>query len=219
MFGNRKGSRPVMYQFTLKSLLVLTTLIAVLLSGYTSDWWQGLSRQDYDILSVAVRPYLEMVAPDICMVTRDTKSLGELEQRFCTSALPCDLGNLASSIPDVKSDTLRSFIENNRHSYMIRRPLDEKLKYGVLGQYDKEIDQLRAAQPTQHYLYVSRPGIGDSGKQAIVYIKYCEDFGSVKDCGDLIVLERDGGNWRATRTLTVSALWEAKRNGASPSPR
>jgi hypothetical protein len=197
----------VSFQFSLTVLLLVTTVLAVLLSGFTSDWWQGLSRQDYDILSMAVRPYLEMVAPDICILTRDTKSLGELEQMFLGS--DSDLGQLASSIPELKSDTLRSFIDNNQKSYVIRRRLDEKLRYGFLGQYDEEIDKLRATQATQHYLYVSRPGIGNGGEQAIVYVKHCKDLNNSLDWGQLIVLNRDEGkgDWRAIKTVNVGDLW------------
>jgi hypothetical protein len=196
----------VKFQFSLRILLLLTTVVAVLLSGFTSDWWQGLSRRDYDILSVAVRPYLEMVTPDICILTRNTIPLGELERRFCGCS-PSDLGKLASSIPDMKADTLRSFIGNNQKSYVIRRPLEEKLRYGLLGQYDKEVDELRTTQSTQHYLYVSRPGIDNTGKQAIVYVKHCKDLNNSLDWGQLIVLNRDEGNWHALKTVNVGDLW------------
>ena len=205
IFHYKCASRRVTFQFSLRTLLLATTLLAILLSGITSDWWQGLSRTDYDVLSVAVRPYLEQAAPDICILFNNTEPLSETKRHFIHE--DTNLGELASLIPELGRDTLRSLIRNNGKAYAIRRELREPLKYALAGTHDNELDVLLSVQCKIHVLYVSRPGIDRAGRQAVVYVKECNRNIEAMDWGQLVILNREQANWRITRTVDVFNFW------------
>ena len=204
MCDHSRERRRGKFQFTLKALLLVTTVLAVLLSGYTSDWWRGLSRQDYQVLSAALRPYLSRSAPEFSILAERTKSLSEIVE-FCPPDISFQDG--LSSIPDLKDETLRSFVNNNRKSYVIARRLDGRLRYTLANFEDvQEIGRLVGLQAVPYVVFVSRPGFDSAGQQAIVYVMCCVGVRSSFDRGQLMILSNESGAWRTIKTLEVVNL-------------
>jgi len=202
---HRERPKRSRFQFSLKTLLVLTTLLAVFLSGLTSDWWRYLSAQDYEILSVALRPCLSRTNAAFSIVARDTTPISELLDPELNTA------DVASAISDLKDETLRSFIRNNQKSYVIRRRLARDLRYEIASPGDnEEVEGLYKSQGALHLVYVSRPGVDDAQEQAIVFVHSISSiFSTGHNRGELILLAKEGGGWRIVKRLGIVELYNS----------
>jgi hypothetical protein len=195
------------FQFSLRTLLLMTTLFAVFLSGYTSDWWRGLSSTDYRILDAALTQYLSDKPPHYTVLVRKTLSK---ENEWYPSLF--DFDEAPRFIPELQHDTLRDFLKNNERSYIVRRRPAADLPYELEPSNEADISRMIKSRGEPDYgIYISRPGIDREGKQALVLVnKVAAGMHFLhRPSGELVILSNENGSWHVAKTVDIDALRES----------
>ncbi len=192
------------FQFSLRTLLLITTLIAVLLAGYTSDWWQGLSSTDYRILSAALTPYLTEQAPSYNILAKETLATTRKSyQPFF------DFNEAPSLIPELQQETIQDFLRKNERAYPIRRRPAADLPYELEPSDEAAVQRLIQSRGEPSYdVDVSCPGIDRQGKQAVVLVKKQGRVITHLRSGELVILSNENGSWHVTKTVDIDKIRE-----------